>query len=227
LQMFAGVPMYEDFSGANIADAPTPRLGEDLFVAFNASPAEAVAVAVVREGRRLCVAADWAVSGALGDVVRTLAFEVRATFPRAAAQAWVPADTFDQWQRIALVPALRAEKFQPYRAEHVGVARGCLSERIRTVWHNARLLTVDKKATNTLNALAAGYALTPEKGGRTSTEPEPGTSRLIAEALECMVARLDVQGEEQDGFPKGANIAYTPSGKAYVSARGVVSRRGA
>jgi len=210
--------MYEDFSGANIGEAPKPRLGEDVYLAFNANPTEAVAVAVVREGRRLCVAADWSASGATQDAVKNLAFGVRATFPRASLQTWVPADTYDQWQRIALVPSLRAEKLTPMRGEHIAVARGCLSERMRMQWRNARLLTVDKRAHLTLNALSAEYKLPAEKGGRTGHEPEPGIARLVAEALECLVAVLDRQDDTADGFPKNANIARTPSGAAYVSA---------
>lgn len=219
LRMFSGVPMYEDFSGRNVADAPAPKRGEEVYVGFNATPSEVVAVAVIRDGRRLCVAADWSASGATADAVKTLVFGVRSTFPQAAIQAWVPADTFDQWQRVALVPALRAEKLSPYRAEHTAVARGCLAERIRMVWHNAQMLTVDRNARLTLNVLSTGYAFPTEKGGRQATEPEPGLSRLAGEALECMAAILDRTAEAgEDGFPAGANIALTPAGVPFVSA---------
>lgn len=216
--MFGGLPVYEDFSGANIGDAPAPRAGEDVYVAFNASPSEAVAVALVREGRRFMVAADWALNGALTEIVKTMAFELRATFPKARLQAWVPADTYDQWQRVALVPALRAEKLVPFRAEHAAVARGCLAERLRTTWHNLRLLTVDHRARLTLNALSTGYALAAEKGGRNSAEPEPGVSRLIGEALECMIASLDRSEAAQESFPHGAHLATAPGGGRYVTA---------
>jgi hypothetical protein len=97
------------------------------------------------------------------------------------------------------------------------VARGALSERLRTTWRNHRLLLVDRNARLSLNALAAGYALPAEKGGRTASEPEPGVSRLLAEALECMVSVLDRQAEAEGGFPRGANISYTPGGLPYVS----------
>jgi len=218
LRMFSGVPMYEDFSGANIGEAPTPKQGEQVFVGWNANPSEVVAVAVVRDGRRLAVAADWSAAGATSDAVKTLAFAVRSTFPRASLQCYVPADTHDQAQRIALVPALRAERLTPYRAEHIAIARGCLAERLRTKWHNATLLTVAQSSKLTLNALSAGYALAAEKGGRSAKEPEVGVSRLVAEALECMVAVLDRVGEQEYGFPKGAHIGHTPGGAAYVSA---------
>jgi hypothetical protein len=216
LRMFSGTPIYEDFSGANLGEAPETRKGEDVYVGFNASPDECVAVVVVKEGRRLIVSRDYAASGALSDAVKTVAFGVRSDFPRANLQCYVPADTYDQWQRISLVPALRGERLTPYRSEHAAVARGCLSERIRTVWHNARLLVVDRGATGTLNALSAGYALAAERGGRNAHEPEAGVSRLIAEALECLVAMLDKVGD-QTTLPKNANLAYNPSGQRYMT----------
>jgi hypothetical protein len=221
LKMFGGYAVYGDFSGNNLDDAPAPARGEDVFVAWNASASEVVALAVLRSGRRFCVARDWSGTGALPDVVKTLAFEVRSTFPLAAIQHWVPAETFDQWQRVALVPALRAEKCVPLRGEHVATARGALAERIRTKWHDKQLLTVDRDARLALNALAAGYAFAAEKGGRQATEPEPGISRLAAEALECMIARLDRQEDMTSGIPKGANVAYSPGGAAYVTAHPV------
>ena len=217
--MFGGIPVYEDFSGANIGEAPAPRAGEDVYLACNASPTEACAAALVRDGRRLAVAGDWAVNGALTDAVKTLVFEVRATFPRARIQAWVPADTYDQWQRVSLVPALRAEGLTPYRGEHAGVARGCLSDRLRQTWHNQRLLVVDQRARLTLNSLGAGYALAAERGGRQSSEPEAGISRMLAEAIECMVSVLDrTAAAEAGGFPEGAHVAVAPGGGRYVTA---------
>lgn len=218
LRMFSGVPMYEDFSGANIGEAPAPRRGEDVFVGFQATPVEVVAVAVLRDGRRLAVGADFAQAGPLADSVKTLVFAVRSAFPQAALQCWIPAETYDQAQRVGLVSALRAEKLTPMRAEHIAVARGCLADRLRTQWRQTKLLTVDNRAKLTLNALSAGYALAAERGGRQAHEPEPGISRLVGEALECMVAMLDKLGDVQAGFPKGAHVEVNAMGHQYVSA---------
>lgn len=216
LRMFAGTPMYEDFSQQNIGDAPTARRGEDVFVAVHADPTQAVAVAVLREGRRLHVARDWSVAGALADAVKTLVFEIRTAFPTAALQVWTPAETFDQWQRIAVVPALRQQKLTPMRAEHVAVARGGLAERLRMKWHGKPMLMVDLAAKLTCNALGAGYALPTDKGGRAATMPEEGISRLVGEALETMVAMLDRLGDAASNGP--ANVAVNPQGKQYVTA---------
>lgn len=215
LRMFSGQPVYPDFGPMHIHEAPVPKRGETVYVGFNASTSETVWVAAIRDGRRLMVAADGIGIGP--DAVKDAAVELRALFPLAVFSTWVPAEVHDQWQRIPLVPNLRAAKVQAYRGEHCAVARGCLSDRLRTEWRQKRLLTVDRRAQHTLNALSTGYAQAAERGGRLQGEPEQGTSRLIGEALECMASMLD-KTLEVEGLPAGANLGITPGGASYVTA---------
>jgi hypothetical protein len=216
LRMFSGQPIYEDFGHANIGDAPEPKYGEIVHVGFNATPNETVCVAVVRERRSVFVAADFSASGAPGEAVKLVASDLRANFPRARFQVWVPAEIYDQHQRIALVPALRAAGLTPFRGEHVAIARGCLSDKIKTVVRNRRMLMVDQKARLTANALSAGYCLQVERGGRTTAEPEQGISRLVGEALENLTFELD--RELNDGALKGAHLAVNAQGQQYHTA---------
>jgi len=215
LRMFSGQPIYADFGGANIGDAPNPARGETVYVGFNASPTDTACVAIVREGRRLAVAMDAAAAGP--DAVKSLVFELRTAFPLASFSVWTPAELHDQWQRIATVPQLRAERVVVYRGDHIAPARGCLSDRMRTEWRGKRLLTVDRRARLTLNALSTGYAAAVERGGRVAGEPEQGISRLVGEAIECVAHMLDRQ-LEAEGLPKGANLGTTPGGATYVTA---------
>jgi hypothetical protein len=216
LRMFSGQPIYEDFGYANIGEAPAPRPGELVHVAFNATPSECVCVAVVREKRSLFVAFDASASGAPAECVKILAADLRANFPRANFAIWVSAEVYDQRERIAVVPALRAVGLTPYRGEHVAIARGCLSEKIRSVVRQRRMLMVDEKARLTANALSAGYCLPVERGGRTAAEPEPGVSRLVAEAVEILTFELE-RGLNGDAF-KGAHMAVNAQGQSYATA---------
>ena len=216
LRMFSGQPIYEDFGHANIGDAPIHRIGETVHVGFNASPSECVCVAALRERRSLFVAADFSALGAPSEAVKLLAADLKATFPGANFQVWVPAEVYDQYQRIALVPALRLVGFTPYRGEHVAIARGCLSDRIKTVVRQRRMLMVDEKARLAANALSAGYCLQVERGGRTTAEPEAGISRLVAEALECVGFQLD--STLDTGTLAGAHVAVNANGTKYYSA---------
>lgn len=213
LKVFGGTPVYEDFSGANLSDAPQPRGGDTVYLGVNAGVAEVAAVAVLRLGRRLHVARDWTMSGSVQEAVRSLMYEVRATFPQCTMSVWVPADTYDQWQRIPLVPALRSERVTPYRSDFPAVSRGTLADRMRMVWNGQRLLMVDRRATNTMNALALGYSMDTTR----AREPDPGISRLTAEALETMVRSIDGQDEAME-LPAGANLQRNANGRLYVSA---------
>jgi hypothetical protein len=216
LKMFAGQPVYEEFSHANIGDAPEPRASDTVYLGFSGGPSETVCVAAIRERSTLFVGRDFAASGPPADAVRQLVGECRAAFPRATFSVWVPAELHDQWQRVPLVPGLRQMGITAYRGEHVALSRGCLKDRIRTVIRNHRALVVDSKAALTANALSAGYCLAIERGGRTTAEPEAGLSRMVAEALECVVSMLD-KGIGSDSFD-GAHHAVNPQGHRFISA---------
>ncbi len=190
LSMFSGQPLYEDFCHANIGDAPEPRFNETVYVAFNATPSETVAVAVLRSQKSLFVAADFSQAGTPSEAVKFLSQDLRATFPKARFSIWVPAEIYDQWQRVPLVPALRAASLNAFRGEHIAVARGCLSDKIRTVIRQRRMLMVDPGAQLTANALASGYCYPVQKGGIIGGEPEAGISKLIGEALENLTFTL-------------------------------------
>lgn len=217
LKMFSGAPVYEDFSHTNIGEAARTRAGDQVYVGFNGSPNETVCVAVVRERRTLVVAADFSASGAPAEAVKILAADLRAEFPAARFSIWTPAELHDQWQRIPLVPALRAVGLTPFRGEHAAVSRGCLAERIRTVIRGRRMLMVDgERARLTANALAAGYAIAAERGTKTTAEPEAGVSRLIAEALESLTSQLDLA--LNDATLPGAHTAVNAQGQRYQTA---------
>jgi predicted phage terminase large subunit-like protein len=70
LKMFSGQPLYEDFGEANIGPAPALPAGEKLTTVWNASAAEVVCAAIIRQGRFFYVARDFAAGGPTTDAVR-------------------------------------------------------------------------------------------------------------------------------------------------------------
>ena len=190
--------------------------GEKVYLAWNASSSETVCVACMRSGRHVSIARDWGAAGAVSDAARAIAVEVRANFPRATFESYVPEQLFDETRRVALVPALRSQKFNAFRGAHTTVSRGTLAERIRSKIKGRSLLTVAKDAPLTLAALAQGYKFSIKDGARLSPEPEPGISRLIGEAIESLIFILD-RGM-MDAEPEGANFAYNPQGARYRTA---------
>lgn len=216
LRMFAGQPVYEDFAEPNVLAAGAPHAGESIFCAWNASPAEVVCVALLRSGRHYSVMNDWAAAGPTLDAARSIALDLRAKYPRARLETYVPAELHDSVSRIALVPALRELKLTPFRGAHIASARGSLAELIRTTVRARRTLTVDPAAANSIRALAGGYKFSIAAGGRIGAEPEPGLARLTAEALECLISTL--QAGAANAEPAGANYGVNVHGARYMTA---------
>ncbi len=171
---------------------------------------------MIKRGPTLHVAADFAVTGAPIDTVKILLGELRGRFPQGQFQSWVNADVYDQWQRIPLVPALRANSLKPFRGEHPANSRGSLSTRIRTNIRNHRALMIDMAARQSCNALAAGYRYAAEKNAKMGSEPENGISRLVAECIECLTVQLDSALNSQG--MDGAHMAVNAQGHTYASA---------
>ena len=216
LKLFAGVSVYEDFSEDNVAAAHEPAKGEKVYLAWNASPSETVCVALLRSGRHVSIARDWGAAGAVSDAARAIAVEMRANFPRATFESYVPEQLFEETRRVALASAIRAQKINCFRGAHTTVSRGTLAERIRSKIKGRTLLTVAKDAPLTLAALAGGYKFELKEGARLAPEPQPGISRLIGEAVESLIFILD-RGI-MDAEPEGANFAYNPQGARYRTA---------
>lgn len=218
LRMFAGVPVYQDFCEQNIADAPEPRRGEKLHVVFNASSTETVCVALHRDGVHWAIARDFSFPGPVADAVSFCAKEVRATYPGCVLECYVTAESFEQAERFALVPSLRRLRFAPRPAEYINIARGTLADPIRMTVRGRRTLTVDRRATLSLNALAGAYKYPIDKGGRIAPTPEDGIPRIVAEGIESLVAFM-LKGIQSDDL-QGTNLATNPQGATYVSAIG-------
>ena len=79
-----------------------------------------------------------------------------------------------------------------------------------------RCFSVAKDAPLTLNALAGGYKYPVGTGGKTSSEPEAGISRLVAEGLESAVAMLE-RSLDNDREVSG-NFALNPQGTRFRTA---------
>lgn len=215
LRMFAGQLVYEDFGEENVAPAHDPERGETVYAAWNANSIDTVCVALLRNGRHVSIAQDWAQSGPHTDAVRTIAAELRAAFPRNPIECYVPQQLHDDQRRIPLVAGLRDAKLTAFRGEHTAVSRGALAEKIRMKVRDRRLLCVDRRAIITLNALAGSYKHELKAGGKIAPEPIEGIHRLAAEAAETLTALLE-KGI-LDAQPQGAHFAVNAQGSKYMT----------
>jgi hypothetical protein len=214
-RVFSGTPVYEDFGQNNLASGYEPSQRDALAICFNANGAETTAVLVCVEGDRMVAIADWISPVPPAQAVPDVMQLVRAFFPRAKVNAWLPADVMDQQDRMPLMAALRAAKLQPTRGAYSTMARGTLSPMIRTEMKGRRLFLVDGQARHTMNAMAGGYCFPVAKNGQLGTEPERGPHRTLLEGLEC--AAHVICSSSGNSLPDDLQSATNPQGATYFT----------
>lgn len=214
-RVFSGTPVYEDFGAYNLIDGYEPSQRDTLALCFNASGSETTAVLVGVEGERLVTIADWISPVAPAQAVPDVMQLVRATFPRARVNAWLPADVMDQQDRMPLMAAMRAAKLVPMRGAYPTMARGALSPLIRTEMKGKRLFLIDSQARHTMNAMAGGYVFPTSKTGQVSQDPERGPHRTLIEGLEC--AAYVICSTAGNSLPDELHSARNPHGAEYFT----------
>jgi hypothetical protein len=214
-RVFSGTMVYEDFGAHNLTDGYEPSQRDPLAICFNANGSETTAVVVCVEGDRTVAIADWISPVPPAQAVPDIMKLVKAFFPRAKANAWLPADVVDQQDRMPLMAALRGAKLVPMRGAYATMARGTLSPMIRTEMKGRRLFLVDSQARHTMNALAGGYVFPVEKNGQVSKEPERGPHRTLLEGLEC--AAHVITSSAGNSLPDDLYSATNPHGAQYFT----------
>lgn len=215
-RVFSGVPVYEDFGKWNLVDGYEPTQQNPMALTFNSNGSETTAALVSVDGQRVVVVADWISPVVAKEAVTDVVQLVRAAFPRARVTAWLPADVFDQADRMPIVAALRSLNMHPMRGAYISVARGALSPMIRTEAKGRRLFLVDQEgARHTLNALSGGYNFPVDRAGNKGSLPETGPHRTLVEGLESAVSMICSQ--RNDVLPEGVATGTNPQGMTYLT----------
>jgi hypothetical protein len=215
LKVWAGVPVYPDFSAENICQQYVVARSTQLLLGLNATGSETAGVLVACEGRNMTVLADWVSPLMPNDAVPDMAQLVRAVYPGKQITCWVPADQFDQVGRSPLVSAAKAAQLKPQRGDTCVVARGSLSPIIRTGMNGRRMLLVDENARSTLNAIFGGYQFPVKSGGERMAEPERNSARTLIEALETLTSAVI---KVNNAGPAVTTNAVNSTGTRYLSA---------
>ena len=211
LRVFAGVPVYPDFSEDNIVQGYAVSRRDQLLLGVNATGTETTAVLVACEGRNMTVLADWISPLMPNDAVPDIVQLIRAVYPNRQVTAWVPADVFDQVGRNPLLAALKSAGLKANRGENAVMSRGALSPSIRTGMMGRRMLLVDDNARATLNAFMGGYHWPVKSGGERGSEPMRNSARTLLEALETLTLALSKPNNESLSMRANAvNSTGTP-----------------
>ena len=214
-RVFAGKPIYEDFTQDNIGVGLEPTRDAQLILCINQKADTTACVLLAVEGQPMTVLADWISTLSPPEAIADAVSLVRAVFPGRRFRAMLPADAYDQQNRNPVVRALSGLKVPAQRGAYPGGARGGLSSMLRTEMRGRRMLLVDQEARTVLHGLAGAYCYAQGRDGRGTSHPESGVYEVACEALECAVAALSYAG--QDELPDGVNLSRNAQGAQYMT----------
>lgn len=216
LRIYSGEAVYKEFSDANIAYNTEPGRTDSMVLVLNTAGADTTAVLCAMDGQNLTVLADWVSSLPAVDCIKDIAVLIKSIYPNRRLACWIPADIYDVADRHPLVAAARKSGFSPMRGGYAAQCRGELAPLLRTEMRGRRMLMVDSRAVNTLNALSGGYAYPNKTGGNHGAQPETGIYRTIAESLECLTSVI-ISGGSVDMVAESANRTTNQNGASYIT----------
>lgn len=226
LKIFSGEAVYKEFSEDNIGRDLELGRGDALVLVLNSEGAQTTAVLCGLDGQNITVLADWVSQLPVVDALSDIATLIRAVYQGRRLSCWVPADIYDLADRHPLVAGARKAGLSPMRGGYVAQCRGQLAPLLRTEMRGKRMLMVDTRAVNTLNALSGSYAYASKKNGMQTAEPERGVYRAIGESLESLTSAI-ITGGQADVMADATNKSTNGQGVTYLTSmpnRG--SRRG-
>lgn len=226
LRMRPGLPIYENFSHANVKDDLQVLRQHQCYFALNATRQYTTAVLLQVVGLSVRVLADWVLEGDPGTTITDIVAEAgllqgvtRPVF-FAGAQHWHTYDT------IGLQAACRRDRITLRTAGDPVLGREELRRKIDALTHGAPSLQVSPKARWTLNAFSGGYARTVKPGTHDLVgTADDGPYKTLMEGFEAFVAAT-VTGSIGDGTDH-RNYSIDPvTGRKYLSAKPTVSSGG-
>lgn len=220
MQLRPGQPIYDGFSGLNVAEELFKLPRQPMYLAVNATPMYTTAVLMQVNDGAVNVFADWVREGDPGAVLSGIVADAGLEAGQ-RPRLYSPPEHFGNYDTVGLRGAARKI---PVDLSQSGLGldgrdeiRGLLRRQIKSL----PALRVSAKARWTLNGFAGGYSKDVLKNGVLSEFATEGPYKTLFEGLESFASllRMGNIGEDQP-----INYAYTPDGRRYVSSR-VAGRR--
>lgn len=211
LKMRLGVPVYENFRAEHVVgEIPIPH-ASNLWLAVHTDGRTTTAALCQMHRGRLAILADWLAEGGPGDALPDIVAEANLLGGKTTPKLIAPPSHFGDYDIIGLRAASRRSQAGLSRGGDPANGREEIRALLARQAHGGPSLAVASQARWTLRAFAGGFARNVDQ-----VEPIEGPYRVLMEGVESFAAMLRGAGVDT---PR--NIAYTPSGKPYTSARAV------
>ena len=225
LHMKLGVPIYDNFTEANIEADAVQKAGAPIYFLVNSNNQCTTGVVAQFQAGRLVVLWDAIADGdpgtVLTDLIQSALLALRAEpvpSPRTAEPESIPLGLrllgsprhFDEYTVFGLRAACRKAGYELERGGEAAAGREEIRALFRRVSHGGPAIAVSPEASWSLRALAGGYARDADK-----SLPIENAYAVLMEPLESFAARMRLGGNELATQP---NYQYTRDGRRYISA---------
>lgn len=212
LLMRPGLPVYENFSSANVTVAPPfPAARAPWWLAAHATHAYTAAVLVQIMNTSLRVQADWVREGTPGEVLGDMVTAARLEAGSAVRLAAPPVTLNDT---VGLRVAARHVPVDVSAGGAPVKGREIIREKLTRTVRGEPALLIHENARWTLNAFGGGYCYETGRRGTMLGEPVQGPYQVLMTALESFAAQLSLGLSEAED---GRRYAMTDDGRRYTT----------
>ena len=222
LRMRPGLPIYENFSHANVKEELALLRQHGSFLAVGATRQYTTAVLCQIAGAGIRVVADWVQEGDPGNTLSDILAEV-GVLTTAKPAVFAGGQHWNAYDTVGLRAACNRLKVTLRTAGDPTLGREELRKKIDALTHGQPALQVSPKARWTLNAFSGGYARSIPRGGREIVGvADDGPYKTLMEGLEAFVAATATGAVGDSGETR--NYAIDPvTGRKYLSAKPTVT----
>lgn len=213
-----GAPIYEDFSGKNIADDLSPSTGRPAWLCLNATPSLVTAALVQIMDGAFRVYADWVREGDPGAVLPDIIREAQAEAGK-SVRLVASAQHFEKFTNYGLKQAAGQMMMEMRRGVDTQSGQAVIRDLLRRELRGMPALVVGRDARWTANGFAGGYARVLLKQGILADYAKEGPYRVLLEGIESFAGLLKSGiGVEDDDAPE-LRYDVTANGRRFLSAR--------
>lgn len=215
-----GQPIYDGFSGLNVADEIFKLPRQPVYLAVNATPMYTTAVMVQSNDGAFNVLWDAVREGDPGAVLSGIVADAGLE-AGVRVRLYAPPEHFGNYDIVGLRGAARKIPADLSQGGLDIEGREEIRQLLRRQVRSLPALRVSSKARWTLNGFAAGYCKDVLKNGVLSEFPVDGPYKTLFEGLESFASLLRMGSISED---QPVNWVTTSDGRRYISSR-VAGRR--
>jgi len=215
LKQRTGLPVYEDFSDAHVAEATEHMRKAPYFLCVSARAVVTAGTLLQHTERGLSIIQDWVEPGPPVECLKKIVDEATMLAGK-NVDLFAPLEQFEKYSNHGLPGAARQNRYALQPGPLAAACIGNIKPHLQKFVRGQPALQVDMEARWVLNGLAGGYGRRLDSRGKVEDLPTDNQYRIVIEAIESFcgwIANLSVEGDNE----AGKRYATTKDGTRFLT----------